>query len=79
MGHQLLLHPGLDAVHHGTDHLHHGADLSYGGLHVGAGDPGHLDVGGAHQGEGHRLLHNLHVLHRGDDTSGDGSHLEVFK
>ena len=59
--------------------LHHGADLGYGGLHVGAGDPGHLGVGGAHQGEGHRLLHNLHVLHRGDDTSGDGSHLEVFK
>ena len=83
VGEHLLLHLGLDAVHHRTHHLqgvlHHGADLVVGGLHVGAGHLGHLSVGGAHQREGHRLVHHLHVFHGGDDASGDvvnlnGSH-----
>merc|ERR1711934_69273 len=79
VGRELLLHTDLDAVHHGTDHLHHGTDPGHGGLHVGAGHSGHLSVGGAHQGEGHGLVHNLHILHGGDDASGDvvnlnGSH-----
>merc|ERR1719234_2721061 len=82
VSHELLIQPGLDAVHHGTDHLNHWADPGHGGLHVGAGHPGHLRVGGAHQWEGHRLVHHLHALHGGDDASGDvinldGSHFDV--
>ena len=71
VGQHLVLHatpdPGDDA-HGGLDHRGH---LAHGGLHVGGGHPCHLGVGGAHERERHRLIHDLHVLDRGDDASWD--------
>ena len=45
-------------------------------LHVGTGHPGHLGVGRAHKGEGHSLVHHLHVLNGGDDAPGDVVNLD---